>query len=125
MEIESLTAPGSVNAKPGGLVWPRISLVTPVFNSEKYIEPTIRSVLAQDYPNLDYFVVDGGSTDGTGAIIRKHERRISGWIREPDRGMYDALNKGFARSTGEIMGWISATDVLQLGGLCTAASVFR
>lgn len=112
---------GSV-AKQG---WPQIALVTPVFNSVKYIEPTIRSVLAQDYPNLDYFVVDGGSTDGTVNVIRKYESQISGWISEPDRGMYDALNKGFARTSGEIMGWISATDVLQLGGLRAAACVFR
>ena len=105
--------------------WPRIALVTPVFNSAKYIEATIRSVLAQDYPNLDYFIVDGGSTDGTLDIIRKYEDKISGWISEPDRGMYDALNKGFARTTGEIMGWISATDILQVGGLSVVGSVFR
>src|SRR5262245_34693324 len=96
------------------LEWPRIALVTPVFNSGKYIEQTIRSVLAQGYPNLDYFIIDGGSTDGTLDIIRKYERQISGWISEPDNGMYDAINKGFARTSGEIMGWISATDMLQL-----------
>jgi glycosyltransferase involved in cell wall biosynthesis len=105
--------------------WPRIALVTPVFNSVKYLEPTIRSVLAQGYPNLDYFIVDGGSTDGTLEVIRKYESQISGWMSEPDNGMYDALNKGFARTSGEIMGWISATDMLQLGGLSVAASVFR
>jgi glycosyltransferase involved in cell wall biosynthesis len=105
--------------------WPRIALVTPVYNSRKYIEATIRSVLAQDYPNLDYFIVDGGSTDGTLETIRKYEQLISGWISEPDNGMYDALNKGFARTTGEIMGWISATDLLHLGGLKLVASVFR
>jgi len=105
--------------------WPRITLVTPVFNSGKYIEQTIRSVLAQGYPNLDYFIVDGASTDGTLDIIRKYESQISGWISEPDNGMYDAINKGFARTSGEIMGWISATDMLQLGGLSVAANVFR
>jgi glycosyltransferase involved in cell wall biosynthesis len=107
------------------LQWPRISLVTPVWNSGKYIEQTIRSVLAQAYPNLEYFIVDGGSTDGTLDIIRKYEGKISGWISEPDKGMYDALNKGFARTSGEIMGWISATDQLQLGGLSVVGSVFR
>ena len=106
-------------------VWPRIALVTPVRNSEKYIEATIRSVLMQDYPNLDYFIVDGGSTDKTVDIIRKYDRQLAGWMSEPDNGMYDALNKGFARTTGEIMGWISATDMLQPGGLAVAASVFR
>jgi glycosyltransferase involved in cell wall biosynthesis len=105
--------------------FPRIALVTPVFNSGKYIEQTIRSVLAQGYPNLDYFIVDGGSTDDTLEIIQKYGKQISGWISEPDNGMYDALNKGFSRTTGEIMGWISATDQLQLGGLAVAGSVFR
>jgi glycosyltransferase involved in cell wall biosynthesis len=105
--------------------WPRISLVTPVWNSAKYIEDTIQSVLVQNYPNLEYFIVDGGSTDGTLDIIRKYEKQITGWISEPDNGMYDAINKGFARTSGEIMGWISATDQLQLGGLKVVGSVFR
>jgi hypothetical protein len=104
---------------------PRIALVTPVFNSAKYIEQTIRSVLAQNYPNLEYFIIDGGSTDGTLDIIRKYESQISGWLSEPDKGMYDAINKGFARTTGEIMGWISATDQLHTGGLTVVGSVFR
>lgn len=113
-------APGTAE----GVVWPRISLVTPVFNSARYIEQTIRSVLAQNYPNLEYFIVDGASTDGTIDVIRKYESQISGWISEPDKGMYDAINKGFARTSGEIMGWISATDVLQPGGLSVVGSVF-
>ena len=104
---------------------PRISLVTPVFNSAKYIEQTIQSVLAQNYPNLEYFIIDGGSTDGTLDIIRKYESQISGWLSEPDKGMYDALNKGFARTSGEAMGWISATDQLHTGGLAVVGSVFR
>jgi glycosyltransferase involved in cell wall biosynthesis len=105
--------------------WPPIALVTPVFNSAHYVEHTIRSVLDQGYPNLKYFIIDGGSTDGTLDIIRKYENRISGWVSEPDRGMYDALNKGFAQSSSEIMGWISATDVLQSRGLFVVGSVFR
>jgi len=112
-------------AERGAKVWPRISLVTPVFNSARYIEQTIQSVLAQNYPSLEYFIIDGGSTDGTLDIIRKYESQISGWISEPDSGMYDALNKGFARTTGEVMGWISATDMLQVGGLSVVGSVFR
>jgi glycosyltransferase involved in cell wall biosynthesis len=106
-------------------MWPRIVLVTPVFNSGPYIAATIESILSQEYPNLDYFIVDGGSTDGTLDVIRKYESRISGWLSEPDRGMYDALNKGFARTTGEVMGWISATDLLQPGGLQVVGGVFR
>ncbi len=105
--------------------WPRIALVTPVLNGVRYIGQTIRSVLAQGYPNLDYFVVDGGSTDGTVEIIRKYENEMSGWISEPDNGMYDAINKGFARTSGEIMGWISGTDQLHVGGLSVVGSVFR
>ena len=105
--------------------WPRIALVTPVYNSGAYIEQTIRSVLAQGYPNLDYFIVDGGSTDNTLEIIRKYEKEIAGWVSEPDNGMYDAINKGFARTTGEIMGWISATDQLHIGGLGVVGSIFR
>ena len=104
---------------------PRIALVTPVFNSAKYIEQTIQSVLAQNYPNLEYFIIDGGSTDGTVDIIRKYESHVSAWMSEPDNGMYDALNKGFARTSGEIMGWISATDQLHTGGLAVVGSVFR
>lgn len=104
---------------------PRIALVTPVFNSAKYIEQTIQSVLAQNYLNLEYFIIDGGSTDGTLDIIRKYESQISGWLSEPDNGMYDALNKGFTRTSGEVMGWISATDQLHTGGLSVVGSVFR
>src|SRR5215472_16326607 len=96
------TAPASKNLTVQE--WPRIALVTPVRNSGKYLEQTIRSVLAQNYPNLDYFIVDGGSTDGSVDIIRKYEGQISGWISEPDRGMYDAINKGFARTSGEVLG---------------------
>lgn len=105
--------------------WPRIALVTPVWNSARYLEMTIRSVLAQGYPNLDYVIVDGGSTDGSVDIIRKYEKHISGWISEPDKGMYDAVNKGFAQTSGDIMGWISATDMLHIGGLKVAGGVFR
>jgi glycosyltransferase involved in cell wall biosynthesis len=115
----------SARAVPIVSPWPRISLVTPVFNSAKYLEQTIQSVLSQNYPNLEYFIIDGGSTDGTLDIIRKYAPQISGWISEPDHGMYDALNKGFSRTTGEIMGWISATDQYQVGGLAVVGSVFR
>ena len=108
-----------------GASWPRISLVTPVRNSARYIEETISSVLSQGYPNLEYLIVDGGSTDGTVEIIRKYEKHLAGWVSEPDRGMYDALNKGFAQSTGGVMGWISATDMLHVGGLKVVGGAFR
>jgi glycosyltransferase involved in cell wall biosynthesis len=105
--------------------WPRIALVTPVRNSAKYIEQTIQSVIAQNYPNLEYFIVDGASTDGTLDIIRRYQSQISGWLSEPDNGMYDALNKGFSRTSGEIMGWISATDLLHPGAFAVVAAVFQ
>jgi glycosyltransferase involved in cell wall biosynthesis len=105
--------------------WPRIALITPVYNSGRYIEQTIRSVLAQSYANLDYFIVDGGSTDNTLDVVRRYESEIAGWASEPDNGMYDAINKGFARTSGEIMGWISATDQLHIGGLSVVGSIFR
>jgi glycosyltransferase involved in cell wall biosynthesis len=106
-------------------LWPRIAFVTPVLNNAALLEETIKSVLAQNYPNLDYFIVDGGSTDGTLDIIRKYESQISGWISEPDNGMYDAINKGFARTSGELMGWISGTDLLHPGGLRLVATIFQ
>jgi glycosyltransferase involved in cell wall biosynthesis len=110
------TAPGE---------WPKISLVTPVFNSAHYLEATIRSVLGQQYPNLEYVIVDGGSTDGSIEILSTYESQLHTWVSEPDRGMYDAINKGFARSSGELMGWISATDLLHAGSLFVVGSVFR
>ncbi|MGA9979721.1 MAG: glycosyltransferase family 2 protein [Candidatus Sulfotelmatobacter sp.] len=109
--------------------WPRIVLVTPVFNSARYLEATIRSVLSQGYPNIEYVIADGGSTDGSLEIIRKYESQLHAWFSAPDRGMYDAINKGFARTSCEdksdAMGWISATDLLHAGSLFVVGSVFR
>src|SRR5882672_4996121 len=105
-----------LRATANGSAWPRISLVTSVYNGEKYLEATIRSILSQGYPNLEYFVIDGGSSDGTVEIIRKYESQLSGWSSESDRGVYDSLNKGFARSNGEIMGWLNASDMFHTHG---------
>jgi glycosyltransferase involved in cell wall biosynthesis len=104
--------------------WPRITLVTAVYNGERYLEETILSIIHQGYPNLEYFIQDGGSTDGTLEIIRKYERQLSGWTSEPDNGMYNALNRGFAHSTGEIMGWLNASDKLHTNGLFVVGSIF-
>lgn len=86
---------------------PKISIVTPVYNQVGLIESTITSVLSQNYPNLEYIIIDGGSTDGTVDIIKKYENQLAYWCSEPDKGMYDAIRKGFEKSTGDIMAWIS------------------
>lgn len=90
---------------------PMISIVTPSFNQAPFLERTIRSVLDQNYPNLEYVMVDGGSTDGSLEIIRRHEGRLAWWVSEADRGQYDAINKGFEHTSGEIMGWINSDDM--------------
>ena len=105
--------------------WPKITLITPVFNSAQYLEQAIQSVISQQYPNLEYFIEDGASSDGSVDIIRKYEHQLTRWTSEPDKGMYDALNRGFAHSSGEIMGWISATDMLHTRSLYVVSSVFQ
>lgn len=90
----------------------KISIVTPVYNQVDYIEQTILSVINQGYDNLEYIIIDGGSTDGTLDVIKSYESKITKWISEPDTGMYNALNKGFALSTGDIMAWINSDDIL-------------
>ena len=104
--------------------YPKISYVTPVYNQVEYIEQTILSVINQDYPNYEYIVVDGGSTDGTLDIIRKYESRIFKWVSEPDTGMYNALNKGFHLTSGEIMGWINGDDILLPGAFFNMYKLF-
>lgn len=89
---------------------PLVSVITVVFNGEATIEQTIKSVLAQSYSNIEYIVIDGGSTDGTLDIIRKYENNISYWISEPDKGIYDAMNKGVSLSTGKIVALLNADD---------------
>lgn len=84
--------------------------MTPSLNRARFLAETIHSVLDQNYPNLEYIIVDGGSTDGSVEIIREFEDRLAWWVSEPDRGPYDAINKGFARATGEVMAWIGSGD---------------
>lgn len=104
--------------------YPKISIVTPVFNQVKYLEETIQSILSQGYPNLEYIIIDGGSTDGTVDIIKKYESQLSYWVSEPDNGMYDALQKGFDHSSGEIMGWLNADDLFFDGCFFHIANIF-
>lgn len=90
--------------------WPKISIVTPSYNQGQYIEETIRSVLLQNYPNLEYIIIDGGSTDDTLGIIKKYEPWLSYWVSEKDSGQSHAINKGIEICTGEIFNWLNSDD---------------
>jgi glycosyltransferase involved in cell wall biosynthesis len=104
--------------------FPTISIVTPCYNSERYLEETILSVLQQNYPNIQYIIIDGGSTDKSVEIIKKYQDKLAYWISEKDNGLYDALQKGFARSTGEIMAWINADDLYHRNSFFIISELF-
>jgi glycosyltransferase involved in cell wall biosynthesis len=89
---------------------PKISIVTPSFNQGLYIEEAIRSVLLQNYPNLEYIIIDGNSTDQSIEVIKSYEAQLTYWVSESDDGQYDAINKGISKTTGEIMAWINSDD---------------
>ena len=105
-------------------VYPKISIVTPSFNQGDFIEETIVSVLSQGYPNLEYIIIDGGSTDNSIEIIKRYADGLHYWVSEKDNGHYDAVNKGFKKSTGEILTYLNADDILIAKSLFTIAEVF-
>ena len=105
--------------------YPKISIVTPNFNGGEYLEETILSVLSQNYPNLEYIVIDGGSTDNSIDIIKKYESQLAYWISEPDNGLYEAIQKGFDKSSGEIMAWINSDDLYHPKAFFSVAEIFN
>lgn len=106
-----------------GNTLPKISIVTPSYNQGEFLEATIQSILSQTYPNLEYIIIDGGSTDSSVEIIKKYEKYLHFWCSEPDAGQYDAINKGFSHATGEIMAWLNSDDMYFPWTLKTVASI--
>jgi len=118
-------SPRSPELMPDGKPWPKISIVTPNYNYGRFLEKTIRSVLLQGYPNLEYIIIDGGSTDNSIEIIKKYQKWLKCWVSEKDKGQAQAINKGFKVSSGEIANWLNSDDWLYPGVLSEVARVWR
>lgn len=99
---------------------PLVTIVTPSFNQARFLNATMQSVFNQSYPNIEYIVIDGGSSDGSVELIKKHAHRLAYWISEPDKGQTDAINKGFARASGEILAWLNSDDTYEAHAVAQA-----
>jgi glycosyltransferase involved in cell wall biosynthesis len=121
--IDQSLAPTDESADLDNL--PKITVVTPSFNQAKYLQQTIKSVLAQGYPNLEWLVVDGGSKDDSVDVIKQYQQHFAWWVSEKDKGHPDALNKGYSRATGEIFCFVNSDDLLEPGALRYVGRTFR
>lgn len=104
---------------------PKISIVTPSYNQGQYLEKTILSVLDQNYPNLEYIIIDGGSSDNSVEIIKKYKKNLKYWVSEPDRGQSHAINKGLEHATGQLLTWLNSDDYLKKGALDKFAEIYQ
>jgi glycosyltransferase involved in cell wall biosynthesis len=111
-------SPQVPDTMPDGRPWPKVTIVTPSYNQGQFIEESMRSVLLQGYPDLEYIVIDGGSSDDSVDKIRRYEQWLEFWVSEPDSGQSNAINKGWRRSRGDVIAWLNSDDIYAPSALC-------